>query len=107
VDTHAPQREASAAAVAACRKPGASVAAVTLELQLNAKLLQTLGQAVWGKICNGEDDRGAEVAAGDSGDLLDADARYAGRADVGPVYCGTHDPATHPQGQVAYLTPAQ
>ena len=30
-----------AAAVAACRKPGASVAAVALELQLNANLLRT------------------------------------------------------------------
>jgi transposase-like protein len=30
-----------AAAVAACRKPGASVAAVALELQLNANMLRT------------------------------------------------------------------
>lgn len=36
---HAP--EFRAAAVAACRKPGASVAAVALELQLNANMLRT------------------------------------------------------------------
>jgi transposase len=36
---HAPAFKA--AAVAACRKPGASVAAVALELQLNANLLRT------------------------------------------------------------------
>ena len=33
--------EFKAAAVAACRKPGASVAAVALELQLNANMLRT------------------------------------------------------------------